>query len=352
MKKKIVCIIILFILAGGVAKSLISDKESMQHIQKDGAIEQNLLEKNNNNDKTGEDVALEEVNQSIVVKELKLKNKIGEYNIKRGKRKTMDVIIAPKNADVSDLKWESSDKTIAEVSEDGVVTGRQEGSAEITVTAEKSGKKASVKVKVIPEHANIYKNGFYYHEITNQLKSRMDGKSYKENENIQYSDLRYISVKHYNYHGKVQTGELIVNQKIAQDTVEIFYELYKEKYPIQSMKLVDEYDADDVRSMEENNTSAFNYRTIPNKTTLSNHSYGLAIDINPRVNPYITNGGQSISPANGAEYAERDVEKCTGEYKNNMIHKDDVIYNIFISHGFSWGGEWNSSKDYQHFEKK
>ena len=104
--------------------------------------------------------------------------------------------------------------------------------------------------------------------------------------------------------------------------------------------------------MEANNTSCFNYRTIPNKTSLSNHSYGLAIDINPRINPYVTNGGQDVSPQNGAKYAERDIKKCTGEYKENMIHKGDTIYNLFIEHGFTWGGEWNSAKDYQHFEKK
>jgi len=34
-----------------------------------------------------------------------------------------------------------------------------------------------------------------------------------------------------------------------------------------------------------------------------------------------------------------------------MIDRDDLCNRLFIEHGFRWGGDWRSSKDYQHFEK-
>lgn len=193
-------------------------------------------------------------------------------------------------------------------------------------------------------------DGFYAEELSAATQKRMIGKSYKENEYIKLSDLRYIRVFHYDYEGNIKSGELVVNKKISERTVRVFYELYKIKYPIQRMQLIDDYNADDDASMTANNTSGFNFRLVANTTHLSNHAYGMAIDINPRINPYITSA--KIYPDNGVAYAERDVSKCTGKYKDNMIHKGDAAYNIFINYGFSWGGNWYSPKDYQHFEVK
>lgn len=196
----------------------------------------------------------------------------------------------------------------------------------------------------------LYKEGFYCEKISDATKERMTGKSYHENDYVQFSDLRYIRVQHYDYNGKIKSGELVVNKKIAENTVKVFYELFQKKYPIQRMKLIDNYDADDETSMEANNTSAFNFRNASGATHLSNHAYGLAIDINPKINPYIK--GSTILPQNGKLYVQRDVSKCKGKYRDNMIHKNDVAYKIFTKYGFSWGGNWNSLKDYQHFEAK
>ena len=115
------------------------------------------------------------------------------------------------------------------------------------------------------------------------------------------------------------------------------------------MCLVDEYDADDEASMAANNTSAFNYRKIANSNKMSKHSQGLAIDINPQINPYITSYG--IAPKNGKIYKNREVKSCQGKYRNYMIHHGDKVYRIFKKYGFRWGGDWKHSKDYQHFER-
>ncbi|MCI8306507.1 MAG: M15 family metallopeptidase [Lachnospiraceae bacterium] len=197
----------------------------------------------------------------------------------------------------------------------------------------------------------VYREGFSYSKITKGIKKRINGISYKKNKYITYDDLRYVRVKYYNYKGKEKEGELIVNKLIARDVAEIFYELYEIKYPIRRIRLVDEYDADDNLSMAADNTSSFNYRIIAgSNNSLSMHALGLALDINPKINPCV-GGAHGIVPPNGKAYSQRKVSKCGGKYADNMIHKGDEAYNIFIKHGFSWGGEWDNMKDYQHFYK-
>ena len=115
------------------------------------------------------------------------------------------------------------------------------------------------------------------------------------------------------------------------------------------MRLPDVYDADDERQMRANNTSCFCYRNVSGSKNLSKHARGLAIDINPLQNPCVKlrrNGTIQIQPAAGRKYALR---KLKFPYK---IEKGDLCYRLFIEHGFSWGGNWRSTKDYQHFEKK
>jgi hypothetical protein len=175
----------------------------------------------------------------------------------------------------------------------------------------------------------------------------MENKSFSEGCTTEIKSLRYIRVLHYGFDGNIHIGELIVNQMIESDILEIFKELFDAQYPIEQMILIDEYDADDNLSMEANNSSCFNFRMIDGTTNLSKHAYGLAIDINPLYNPYIRtiNDELVILPSNSMEYADRSLE-C--EY---YIKKNDVIYKAFASRGFTWGGDWTSSLDYQHFQK-
>jgi hypothetical protein len=114
------------------------------------------------------------------------------------------------------------------------------------------------------------------------------------------------------------------------------------------MVLVDAYDANDITSMEADNSSAFNYRVIDRTTRLSNHSYGLAIDINPFYNPYVRkiDGKTLVLPEGAEEYADRDKE-CP-----YYIKQGDACYLAFTKRGFTWGGDWKNQKDYQHFEKR
>ncbi|MDE6750877.1 MAG: M15 family metallopeptidase [Lachnospiraceae bacterium] len=215
----------------------------------------------------------------------------------------------------------------------------------------------------------IYQEGFYYEPLSDDIKNRITGISYPISESeassldllnpntinddqtlaISYDDLCYLSVLHYDFNGNVQTGELICNKGIVEDLAEIFYELYLNEYQIEKIRLVDEYLGDDEASMEDNNTSCFNYRTVPNSNSMSKHALGCAIDINPFYNPYIvTNraeGTTTVSPAGSDAYVDR---SASFEHK---IDIDDLCYRLFKEHGFEWGGNWKNSKDYQHFQK-
>lgn len=201
----------------------------------------------------------------------------------------------------------------------------------------------------MPAKATTFKSGFTYQRLTPTIKRKITGSSFQKNPHISYKNLRYVKVRYYDFNNTPCTGELIVNKKIVKKVVKIFYELFKMKYPIQSIKLIDDYGADDLKSMAANNTSAFNYRTVAGTSRLSNHSYGLAIDINPRINPYINSKGV-LTPKNGAVYKNRSIKKCTGKYAKYMIQKNSKITKLFKKYGFSWGGDWKYSKDYQHFE--
>lgn len=195
----------------------------------------------------------------------------------------------------------------------------------------------------------VYQDHFYYEPINDDILKRIWGISYPEDCTVLLDDLVYASVLHYNFEGSISTGEFICHKDIAKDLVEIFYELYNAEYQIEKMVLIDEYAGDDTASMEDNNTSCFNYRVVDGTHTLSQHAFGRAIDINPKYNPYIkynSDGSLYISPSNGQQYANR---QDNFPYK---IDENDLCYRLFMEHGFTWGGNWNSVKDYQHFQKK
>lgn len=191
---------------------------------------------------------------------------------------------------------------------------------------------------------------FYFAPLTEEQKEYITGCSYPDLDEelaISYEDLSYVHILHYDFEGNLAEGELICNNYIAQDLIEIFYELYLNEYQLERVTLIENYGGDDELSMADNNTSCFNYRVVAGSKKLSQHAYGLAVDINPFYNPYVTfpNGEVHVAPAGSEQWSERE---------NNFPYKideNDLCYKLFKEHGFTWGGDWNSSKDYQHFQK-
>ena len=153
------------------------------------------------------------------------------------------------------------------------------------------------------------------------------------------ANLVLVNVRYYSFDSAEHQGQVLIHKDLERDVAGIFTELLQKKFPIAKAIPVSKYGFSDEMSMEDNNTSAFNYRVIAGTTTLSKHAVGRAIDINPLLNPYIR--GSTVEPL-GAKYDP----KIPG-----TILEDGVVVAAFKKRGWAWGGEWNSLKDYQHFEK-
>ena len=189
-------------------------------------------------------------------------------------------------------------------------------------------------------------SGFFMLPITDELFDRIKGKSYRADCTVPREDLRYLHVLHKDLDGQVSEGELIVNVHIAGEVLDIFRELFRASYPIEKVRLIDAYDADDEASMEDNNSSAFNFRFISHTKIISKHGLGVAVDINPLYNPYtkLVNGVRTVEPVTGEPYLDRNADF---PYK---IEEEDLCCRLFSEKGFEWGGAWKDRKDYQHFE--
>lgn len=187
--------------------------------------------------------------------------------------------------------------------------------------------------------------GFSAHPINNKVFERINGISYQKNDRVTTDMLHYLKLRYIGFDGLEHDGEMITSRLISKRVLKIFKSLYEKGYMIEKIRLIDEYGADDEKSMSDNNSSSFCWRTIANTDTLSNHALGLAIDINPLYNPYIQNG--KVLPPCAEKYADRSADfphKITGS---------DTAVKLFKSYGFEWGGDWkNGSKDYQHFDIK
>lgn len=173
-------------------------------------------------------------------------------------------------------------------------------------------------------------------EITSEIRQRMIY-TWHEQSPVPLCDLRYLTVLHYDFEGDVQEGELIVHHLAVADLCYIFEKLFEAKFPIQSMRLVDEFDGSDDKSMSANNTSAFYARKVAHADRWSNHSYGLAIDINPLLNPY--SKGSFFCPKEGEPYLDRTLNLP------GMITRDSYIYQLFKERGWQWGGECFIERD-------
>lgn len=184
---------------------------------------------------------------------------------------------------------------------------------------------------------------FKVESLPESYRIAMNGVSWNAKCPVTMDKLRRVKVGYMGFDGRSMQGELVVHQSVSDEIVTIFKELYAAGYPIKSIAVVDIYKGDDTLSMDADNTSAFNYRPVTGAKTLSKHSYGIAIDINPIENPYIK--GDVLSPEAGRNYTDR------SRILQGMVIAGDPCHQAFTSRGWIWGGNWKTLKDYQHFEK-
>ncbi len=171
--------------------------------------------------------------------------------------------------------------------------------------------------------------------------NRMTGVSWRRGCPVGLRDLRLLTLSHWGFDGRSRTGRLIVHRDVAPALVQVFRDLYATRFPIRRMVPVDAYGGSDFRSIEADNTSAFNCRYVEGTTRWSNHAYGRAIDVNPIENPYVS-GGSTSHPAS-RPYLDR------ARRRPGMAYEGGALVRAFDRIGWGWGGRWTSVKDYQHF---
>lgn len=114
-------------------------------------------------------------------------------------------------------------------------------------------------------------------EIPDNIYENMIGKSIPTQyvNKVDKTSLSYLQLSYIGFDGNSHIGKMIVSSKVSSEVLEIFKKLYEIKYPIEKIRLIDEYNADDELSMSDNNTSCFCYRAVSGTSRLSNHSYRL-----------------------------------------------------------------------------
>jgi hypothetical protein len=157
------------------------------------------------------------------------------------------------------------------------------------------------------------------------------------------SRLRRIRLGYWGFDGAPHSGQIVVNAAVTGAVTGVFRKLYAERFPIRRMQPVDVYRGSDERSMAADNTSGFNcrYAVAPGPKSWSVHAYGEAIDVNPVENPYLEGG--KVHPPAGAAFTDRT------SVRPGMAVNGGALVQAFAHAGWSWGGRWTASPDYQHF---
>jgi hypothetical protein len=183
--------------------------------------------------------------------------------------------------------------------------------------------------------------------IPPELAARMRGTTWRRGCPVPIRDLRLLRLSYWGFDGAVHRGPMVVNASVASDVVWVFHRLYLAHFPIKHMALTHRYrPKHDNPNTRKSITASFNCRVVVTPagpgTTLSMHSYGLAIDVNPLQNPFVAADGHTRN-----RFARPYVDRT--KHLPGMIHDGDVVVRAFQHIGWTWGGTWSGDKDYMHF---
>ena len=176
--------------------------------------------------------------------------------------------------------------------------------------------------------------------VTDAIRQRM-GETWSPRCPVALGDLRYLTVSFRGFDDRAHTGELVIAADEAEGVVSVFRALFAADFPIEEMRLPTTADLDAPPTGDGNNTAGLVCRAARGTTSWSAHAYGLAIDVNPFLNPY--SKGDVVLPERASAYLDR------SRAQPGIIHDGDLVVREFARIGWSWGGAWTSLKDYQHF---
>lgn len=117
--------------------------------------------------------------------------------------------------------------------------------------------------------------------------------------------------------GKKSYKYLPVHKKLAKDVKEIFEEMAAANIPVRNK-----------------DTGSYNWRKMTTCNLNSHHSYGCVVDLNWTSNPFVKYGKDSYKAGYRPGKDPYSITQKTVE--------------IWEKHGFTWGGDWKTYKDYMH----
>ena len=178
------------------------------------------------------------------------------------------------------------------------------------------------------------------------LERSLDGRFWEPGCPVALSELRLLTVTHWGFDGREQTGQLVVNRDSARKLETVFRKLHALKFPIRHLRLDDMYGPTRARPADGDISGSFHCRrAVPSPCgsgsgNWSNHAYGHAIDLNPNENPYV--GCGAVHDPRSRPYVDR------SRLRKGMV--TPAVVRAFRSIGGGWGGDWSGeTKDYMHF---
>jgi D-alanyl-D-alanine carboxypeptidase len=165
---------------------------------------------------------------------------------------------------------------------------------------------------------------------------------------VPLSQLRLLTVPHWGFDGNEHMGRLVVNADHAAQLGKVFGRLHKLRFQIRHLQLADSYGPIAARPNDNDVSASFECRqAVPSPCsggtgtgTWSRHAFGLAIDLNPRENPYV--GCGKLRDPSRRPFLDR------SRVRPGMV--TPAVVAAFREIGWSWGGAWTGdTKDYMHF---
>ncbi|MFC5382715.1 M15 family metallopeptidase [Aquipuribacter nitratireducens] len=158
-------------------------------------------------------------------------------------------------------------------------------------------------------------------------------------------ELRWVRVVFWGFDARTHTGELLVHADAADAVVSAFAAMHAERFPLEQVRIVRADELDAPPTGDGNTTSAFVCRPVTGGGSWSEHAFGRAVDVNPFHNPYERGDGDDrvVIPELATAYTDRSRELP------GMLDEDSAAVAAFRAAGWTWGGDYRSLKDWQHF---
>lgn len=146
-------------------------------------------------------------------------------------------------------------------------------------------------------------------------------------------DVLYLSTD-----DNIHQGQIMCNMMIAEDIKYIFDYMLTNNFVVEKVIPAVRYNWSDSLSMSDNNSYSFNYRNI----SYSKHAKGMAIDINPKLNPL---RWKHIDKPN------QPLDAVLDTTVNGTLYPEHFVVKEFRRLGFRWGHTFSKYYDDHHFEK-